>query len=93
MMHIKIGQQVKLAKFEHYIFTVTATHQDGSFTVETTLDGQQILSYQNVAQEMLRPVMLLITKSLSIFLNYFCSELKTVKNSQLLCDQPQINKC
>lgn len=92
MMHIKIGQQVKLAQFEHYIFTVTATHQDGSFTVETTLDGQQILSYQNVAQEMLRPVML-ITQSLFIFLNYFCSELKTVKNSQLLCDQPQINKC
>ena len=58
MMDIKIGQQVKLAHFEHYIFTVTATHQDGSFTVETTLDGQQILSYQNVAQEMLRPVML-----------------------------------
>jgi len=57
-MHIKIGQQVKLAQFEHYIFTVTATHQDGSFTVETTLDGQQILSYQNLAQERLRPVML-----------------------------------
>lgn len=58
MTHIKIGHQVKLAQFEHYIFTVTATHQDGSFSIETTLDGQQILSYQNVAQEMLRPVML-----------------------------------
>jgi len=56
MTHIKIGQQVKLAQFEHYIFTVTATHQDGSFTVETILHGQQTLSYENVAREMLRQV-------------------------------------
>lgn len=58
MIHIEIGHQVKLAQFEHYIFTVTAAHQDGSFTVETILDGQQILSYQNVVQEMLRPLKL-----------------------------------
>lgn len=58
MTDIKIGHQVKLAQFEHYIFTVTAVHQDGSFTVETILDGEQILSYQNVVQEMLRPVKL-----------------------------------
>jgi len=58
MNHIEIGQQVTLAQFENTIFTVTKVHPDGSFTVETTLDGQQILSYQNVAQEMLRPVML-----------------------------------
>lgn len=56
MNHIKIGHQVKLAQFEDYIFTVTAVHPEGSFTVATTLDGQQILSYENVAQEMLRPV-------------------------------------
>lgn len=57
MNQIKIGHQVKLAQFEHYIFTVTAAHQDGSFTVTTTLDGQQILSYENAAQEMLKPLM------------------------------------
>lgn len=57
MNQIKIGHQVKLAQFEHYIFTVTAAYQDGSFTVTTTLDGQQILSYENVAQEMLKPLM------------------------------------
>ena len=57
MNQIKIGHQVKLAQFEHYIFTVTAARPDGSFTVTTTLDGQQILSYENVAQEMLKPLM------------------------------------
>lgn len=54
MNNLEVGQQVKLAQFEQYIFKVTATHQDGPYTVETQLDGQQVLSYQNVAQEMLR---------------------------------------
>ncbi|MGE8538670.1 MAG: hypothetical protein ACN6NI_05250 [Acinetobacter sp.] len=57
MNDIKVGHQVQLAQFEHYIFTVTAIHQDGSFTVTTTLDGQQVLSYENVAQEMLKPLL------------------------------------
>ena len=54
MNHIEIGQQVTLAQFENTIFTVTKVHLDGSFTVETILHGQQTLSYENVAREMLR---------------------------------------
>lgn len=56
MNHIEIGQHVKLAQFESYIFTVTAVHADGSVDIETTLDGQQILNYEKVAREMLKRV-------------------------------------
>lgn len=54
MNKIEIGCQVKLAQFEQYIFTVTEQHDDGSFTVETELGMTQKLTYQHVAQEMLR---------------------------------------
>ncbi|WP_171255064.1 hypothetical protein [Acinetobacter sp. NCu2D-2] len=54
MQNIYIGCQVRLAQFTDYIFTVTAQHNDGSFTVQTKLSEEQILTYQNVAQEMLQ---------------------------------------
>lgn len=54
MKKIKIGCRVKLAQFEQYVFTVTEEHYDGSFTIETELSENQMLHYQNVAQEMLK---------------------------------------
>lgn len=56
MKKIKIGCRVKLAQFEQYVFTVTESHCDGSFTVETELSENQMLRYQNVSQEMLKVV-------------------------------------
>lgn len=54
MDKIEIGAQVQLAQFEHCIFKVTEVHADGSYSVETALDGVHVLSYQNVAREMLK---------------------------------------
>jgi len=48
------GQRVQLAQFENYEFIITEIHQDGTYSVETQLDGQQVLAYQNVAGEMLK---------------------------------------
>lgn len=53
MQKIEIGQQVKMAIFENQIFRVTEVQIDGSYSVETQLSGQQVLSYNNVSREML----------------------------------------
>ncbi|CAB1216140.1 hypothetical protein [Acinetobacter bouvetii] len=54
--NIKIGQKVKMASMGHLIFTVTAENHDGTYTVETRLDQQNVLSYGNISKEMLRIV-------------------------------------
>ena len=56
MKRIEIGQHVRLSQLEQYIFTVTAVHLDGTYSIETIVDGQPLLSYQNISAEMLRPV-------------------------------------
>lgn len=51
-----MGQRVQLAQFENYEFIITEIHQDGTYSVETQLDGQQVLAYHNVAGEMLKVI-------------------------------------
>lgn len=56
-MHtLKIGQQVTLAAMEQRVFTVTSVKIDGSYNIETELENQQKLTYENVAFEMLKVI-------------------------------------
>ena len=52
----EIGQKVLLNHCEGIIFQVTAYNYDGSYNVEMILDNQQVLSYQFVSKEMIRPI-------------------------------------
>ncbi|KGT48340.1 MULTISPECIES: hypothetical protein [Acinetobacter] len=54
MNTLEVGQRVQLAQFDQYEFKVTEIHQDNTYTVETQLGGEQVLTYQNVAREMLK---------------------------------------
>ncbi|MGB9190625.1 MULTISPECIES: hypothetical protein [unclassified Acinetobacter] len=51
-----IGQKVKMASMENLVFTVISENTDGTYSVETQLDQQNVLSYGNISKEMLRNV-------------------------------------
>jgi len=51
-----IGQKVKMASMEHLVFTIIAENTDGTYSVETQLDQQNVLSYGNISKEMLREI-------------------------------------
>ncbi|WP_171262961.1 hypothetical protein [Acinetobacter sp. ANC 4169] len=51
-----IGQKVKMASMGHLVFTVIAENTDGTYSVETQLDQQNVLSYGNISKEMLRKI-------------------------------------
>ena len=51
---ISVGHKVKMATMEHLVFTVVAENADGTFSIETQLDQQNVLSYGNISKEMLR---------------------------------------
>ncbi|WP_425915530.1 hypothetical protein [Acinetobacter sp. TSRC1-2] len=53
---ISIGHKVKMATMEHLVFIVTAENADGTFSIETQLDQQNVLSYGNISKEMLRKI-------------------------------------
>jgi len=53
---ISIGHKVKMATMEHLVFTVIAENADGTFSIETQLDQQNVLSYGNISKEMLRKI-------------------------------------
>ena len=53
---ISIGHKVKMATMEHLVFTVTAENPDGSLSIETQLDQQNVLSYGNISREMVRKI-------------------------------------
>ncbi|WP_171263652.1 hypothetical protein [Acinetobacter sp. ANC 5054] len=54
MKKLEIGQKVKLALMENSVFIITEIHVDNSYTVESTNDGGQKISYDNVSFEMLK---------------------------------------
>lgn len=56
MYTLKIGQQVTLASMAQQVFIVTSLNIDGSYTVESVLDDQQKLIYDNISFEMLKIV-------------------------------------
>lgn len=41
---------------ENLVFTVISENTDGTYSVETQLDQQNVLSYGNISKEMLRNV-------------------------------------
>jgi phosphatidylserine decarboxylase len=49
-----IGQKVKMASMGNLVFTIIAENTDGTYSVETQLDQQNVLSYGNISKEMLR---------------------------------------
>lgn len=51
-----IGQKVKMASMENLVFTLISENTDGTYSVETQLDQQNVLSYGNISKEMLRNV-------------------------------------
>ena len=51
-----IGQKVKMASMENLVFTVISENTDGTYSVVTQLDQQNVLSYGNISKEMLRNV-------------------------------------
>ncbi|MDD2946329.1 MAG: hypothetical protein PHG15_11195 [Acinetobacter sp.] len=51
-----IGQKVKMASMENLVFTVISENTDGTYSVETQLDQQNVLSYGNISKEMLRNI-------------------------------------
>ncbi|MGE8557027.1 MULTISPECIES: hypothetical protein [unclassified Acinetobacter] len=51
-----IGQKVKMASMGNLVFTIIAENTDGTYSVETQLDQQNVLSYGNISKEMLRNV-------------------------------------
>ncbi|WP_407307518.1 hypothetical protein [Acinetobacter sp.] len=53
---INIGHKVKMATMEHLVFTVIEENADGTFSIETQLDPQNVLSYGNISKEMLRRI-------------------------------------
>ncbi|WP_171527781.1 MULTISPECIES: hypothetical protein [Acinetobacter Taxon 24D] len=53
---ISIGHKVKMATMEHLVFTVIAENADGTLSIETQLDQQNVLSYGNISKEMLRKI-------------------------------------
>lgn len=53
---ISIGHKVKMATMEHLVFIVIAENADGTFSIETQLDQQNVLSYGNISKEMLRKI-------------------------------------
>lgn len=53
---ISIEDKVKMATMEHLVFTVTAENADGTLSIETQLDQQNVLSYGNISREMLRKI-------------------------------------
>lgn len=53
---ITLGHKVKMATMEHLVFTVIAENTDGTFSIETQLDPQNVLSYGNISKEMLRKI-------------------------------------
>ncbi|WP_180171202.1 hypothetical protein [Acinetobacter sp. YH12023] len=54
MKTLDVGQKVKLAMMEERVFIVTHVHVDNSYTLESTNDGGQKTSYDNVSFEMLK---------------------------------------
>ncbi|WP_228259974.1 hypothetical protein [Acinetobacter sp. ANC 4779] len=53
---LSIGDKVKMATMEHLVFTITAENADGTLSIETQLDQQNVLSYGNISREMLRKI-------------------------------------
>jgi len=51
-----LSQKVKMASMGNLVFTVIAENPDGTYSVETQLDQQNVLSYGNISTEMLRNV-------------------------------------
>lgn len=50
----QFGDRVKFSAHQDCIFTITAQHDDGSYTIETQRHEMPVLRYENVIQEMLR---------------------------------------
>ena len=48
------GDRVRFAAHSDNVFIITECHSDGSYTIETELNTQQRLRYENIVQEMLR---------------------------------------
>ena len=53
---ISVGHKVKMSTMEHLVFTVVEENADGTFSIETQLDQQNVLSYGNISKEMLREI-------------------------------------
>lgn len=51
---LQVGQKVKLAMMENSVFIITQVKIDNTYTVESTQDGGQKTSYDNVSFEMLK---------------------------------------
>lgn len=54
MQMLQVGQKVKLAMLENSVFIITQVKIDNTYTVESTQDGGQKTSYDNVSFEMLK---------------------------------------
>lgn len=56
MSGLNIGELVKLANIPEVIFTIVQKNIDGSVNIEAQLSATQIMSYCDIAPEMLRKV-------------------------------------
>jgi hypothetical protein len=52
----ELNDLVQFAAQKDVVFKITDVRADGTFNIECCLDGQPLLSYEMIAQEMLRKI-------------------------------------